>query len=308
MTNQHSNRGLIWQEARRKLENIAGGTHHALPVSSGFAALVLAARLFNPPAVEVDEFTFYAAKQAVYAAGSEPIGGEEVDESYMGIPLLQTKWWGYNREFRKTKRPLIIDAAGGFGKDFLHDMPRNAVVCVSFHATKNFPIGEGGAIFIPKQDDEMVFDEVDAFHRFGVQFGTPGEIPERAFNFKMDELHASILLAQLENWKHFRARSRQIARCAHTIEISAGHENVVEYLKPGNFASLPVASLKRSAELIESLRGAGFEVKRTYDTGNMEKSLLTDWQRECVAFPADMTFEEENEMNDKISEFYKVAE
>lgn len=110
-----------------------------------------------------------------------------------GVP--QAGW----RRFRETTGvPVIIDGAASFEAacsdpdQFLGDIP----VAMSFHATKSFACGEGGAVAC--SDPAVIRDTGRALN-----FGFYGSRDSRSasINGKMSEYHAAVGLAELDGWE-----------------------------------------------------------------------------------------------------------
>jgi dTDP-4-amino-4,6-dideoxygalactose transaminase len=111
--------------------------------------------------------------------------------------------------------PLVVDSAAGFGAVADDGTPIGAqgtVEVVSFHATKPFAIGEGGAVFTR---DASVATRVERAINFGYDQGHRIAAP-LALNGKMSELHAATALAVLDRYDSIlqgrRERAREIVR------------------------------------------------------------------------------------------------
>lgn len=91
--------------------------------------------------------------------------------------------------------PLIIDSAAGFGSRYLSGEllgSRGDCEVFSFHATKPFAIGEGGAV---TTRSESLADQMRRFTNFG--FGASQGAIEIGLNGKLQELNAAIGRRQL---------------------------------------------------------------------------------------------------------------
>ncbi len=98
----------------------------------------------------------------------------------------------------KWSKPLILDSAAGFGS--LYSAQRkvgSAGKCeiFSFHATKPFAIGEGGAVI---SKDKKMIESLRSIQNFG--FETKGNATQLGFNGKMQEINAAIGLRQLKRF------------------------------------------------------------------------------------------------------------
>lgn len=97
--------------------------------------------------------------------------------------------------------PLILDSAAGFGSaypDGARIGGRGACEIFSFHATKPFSIGEGGALV---SRDRRLIEQTYKFQNFGFggSWGSAGarECTELGINAKLQEINAAIGLRQL---------------------------------------------------------------------------------------------------------------
>lgn len=89
---------------------------------------------------------------------------------------------------------VIYDASHCFDVDYKGQslFGYGDVSTCSFHATKVFHTGEGGAVVA---NDEALHDKIFALHNFG--FSTPVSFREAGINAKLSELHAAMGLAVL---------------------------------------------------------------------------------------------------------------
>lgn len=96
----------------------------------------------------------------------------------------------------ENRLPLILDSAAGFGSlyDQSHKVGgRGFCEVFSFHATKPFGIGEGGAVI---SRDKAFIDNLHSVINFG--FGEKGDSIQLGFNGKLQEINAAIGLRQLK--------------------------------------------------------------------------------------------------------------
>ncbi len=195
---QYSNFGPCEQAATVRLNEVTG--KNCLLTSSGTAALQAIIKASLAGMIAIPDFTFEATRSAVFGASRgvhiAPCGFDGLpDVDYLDKNramfdyFVVTAPFGSDPEFERydalaeeISRPVVYDCAGGWGLDF--SRTKNPVA-ISFHATKNLPIGEGGAVLLDKGDS---IDGCKAAINFG-----PG-----GFNGKMSEVHAAILLAQLQ--------------------------------------------------------------------------------------------------------------
>jgi dTDP-4-amino-4,6-dideoxygalactose transaminase len=198
------------------------------PVASGTLGLMVAlAGLLGDRgtgAALMPAFTFIATPQAAVWAGLRPLlldsdpdhwhldpaalerelaGAAEarvaIAVSAFGTPPPAAARERWEAACREAGVPLIVDSAAAFGADADDGLPIGAqgdVEVVSFHATKPFAIGEGGAVFTR---DRELHEQIEREVNFGFR-------PDHSvatglgLNAKMSELHAATALAVLDGY------------------------------------------------------------------------------------------------------------
>ena len=108
---------------------------------------------------------------------------------------------------KKYNIKVIYDAAHAFGVEYKGKsiMSYGDVSCTSFHATKIFNTGEGGACFT---QDEKVKNHLKQLRFFGLD--DDKEIVSDGCNGKMTELHAALGLANLKYYDEVKQRRVEI--------------------------------------------------------------------------------------------------
>jgi dTDP-4-amino-4,6-dideoxygalactose transaminase len=221
-----SNGGPCWRLLRDRLSERAGA--YCVPVASGTLGLMaaLAAVLDNPgprrAGALMPSFTFVATALAAIWSGLEPrladiapdhwhldpavlerlLGVEDglgavLAVSAFGTPPPAETRERWERACREAGVPLVVDSAAGFGAIAEDGVPIGAqgdVEVVSFHATKPFAIGEGGAVFTRNR---ALHERIEQTVNFGFQPDRTVGIA-RGLNAKMSELHAAAGLAVLD--------------------------------------------------------------------------------------------------------------
>lgn len=212
---------------------------YCTPVANGTLGLMvaLAATLNGPTGGEalMPSFTFIATPQAAIWSGLrprlhdvdpehwhlEPDGLEaslaRSDEARVAIavsafgtpppPTVRERW---ERACRTARVPLIVDSAAAFGAVGEDGVPigrQGDVEVVSFHATKPFAIGEGGAIFTR---DRELHRRIEREVNFGFR-PDHSVASARGLNAKMSELHAATALAVLDDFDEVLKRRRAAA-------------------------------------------------------------------------------------------------
>lgn len=192
--------------------------------SSATLALELALNALDlPPGsrVLVPALTFVATATAVVRAGHVPVLGDVDPDSWLltpgmawqmrqhvafdavvpvatfGAPQDMAAWALFEQS---TGLPVIVDAAGAFGSQWLHGSPGTLVF--SLHATKSLPAGEGGLVV---STNAALVAKVRQMSNFGINLHPgarvpPGVLASMGTNAKMSEYHAAVGLASLARW------------------------------------------------------------------------------------------------------------
>lgn len=207
----------------RQLEREIGERHQhqraavlTASATAGLVAILQAMEIRGP--VVVPAFTFAATAQAVVAAGCRPVLCDVSEETWELDPrglalalgrlymrdrpgaILHVRAFGMCRDLAPIEEvahrynvPLIVDSAAAFG-GLLPDGRRAGcqghAEVFSFHATKPFGIGEGGAVLT----NEALASRVRTCINFGLVDGIP---TMSGINGKMSEFHAAVGLAML---------------------------------------------------------------------------------------------------------------
>lgn len=210
------------------------GAKHALAVSSGTAALLVALRALGVgPGDEVitQSFTFVATVEAILESGATPVI-VEVDRSLNMSPVkfreaitprtkavIPVHMAGAAAEMeaivgiaRQHRLVVLEDSAQAFGGTYKgrHLGTLGDVGIYSFDFAKNITTGEGGAVVT---NDTAVFERARAYHDHGHEYNpsVPRGKDTRSrggFNFRMTEVQAAVGLAQLKKLPHILERQR----------------------------------------------------------------------------------------------------
>lgn len=243
-----SNSGPCWHLLRERLSDRVGA--YCVPVASGTLGLMaaLAAALPGRPgptqsgAALMPAFTFVATALAAGWVGLRPQFGDIAKDhwhldptiveaalargdkaavipvSAFGTPPPPEVRLRWEAACRGAGVPLIVDSAAGFGsvaEDGVQIGAQGDLEVVSFHATKPFAIGEGGAVFTRSRE---LGEKVERIVNFG--FGPNHAIAQGGgINAKMSELHAATALAVLDGYDAVLERRRALAA---RIQKSAG--------------------------------------------------------------------------------------
>ena len=187
----------------------ASGARYAVAVSSGTAALWCAAGVRTRLAadndvrlrVTVPAITFVATANAFRLHGAEVVIGDIDPATWcMKPPGVMVTFAGYPCETDDTTR--IVDAAHGplrKGGEFMR--------CLSFHPSKAFTTGEGGAVLT---DVVGAYEALCRWRDNGR--ATAAEQPQFAgLNLRMSDIHAALGISQLRRYPSWQARRRAIA-------------------------------------------------------------------------------------------------
>jgi dTDP-4-amino-4,6-dideoxygalactose transaminase len=277
-TGQYSNYGQLWHEAAEKLRQMTG--MQAFPCSSGTEAVGLAIQAAKSARdvrrFDVEAFTF----EATHVAAERFNGFDRIIRSDKQSPwAVRTIPFGCGRTLQSE---CIVDAAGGFGPGVAS---LSCPIAVSFHATKNFPIGEGGCVFLPQT--WALSDEMVAAMNFGFDMDRKRDPHvEHVGNGKLDELRCAVLLAQLERVDYFKARSARIREHSRLLQHKI---NQTEPPYPlGAWQSLVVVQVADAAGVADDLATEGFVARPVYSP-NRFPELLLPAERNLLALPSDMT-------------------
>jgi dTDP-4-amino-4,6-dideoxygalactose transaminase len=253
-----SNFGPCYTMLAERLEAYVGGGVHCVPVASGtdgIVATLQALALLDRSHVVVPSFTFIATLTAVRRCGLKPVFCDVDGRSWhMDPPALRATLEALGDsvaavipvsafgaappiELRDDLSsccadagvPMIVDSAAGFGARDEAGAPlggQGLAEVFSFHATKPFGIGEGGAVMTSDPD---VAERVRRLVNFDFD---AKRVPQsdRGLNGKLSELHAATGLAVLDVFDaQLEARRTRAARVREhlsslTLTFQAGCE------------------------------------------------------------------------------------
>lgn len=158
--------------------------------------------------------------------------------------------------------PLVIDSAAGFGSQYQDGNPvGTAGVCevFSFHATKPFAIGEGGAIVTR---DPALAQRLTSFQNFGFQAGA-GAVT-LGLNGKLQEINAAIGLRQLIGFDEAVASRRStLLKYRDALHHVAHFPEGIERSSVC-FASIVMPSRSDRDSRLEALSNGGVEARAYY--------------------------------------------
>jgi len=223
------------------------GVSDAVAVSSCTAALELSLRALRLPAgapVLTPTLTFCGAVHAIVHAGLRPVLVDVAPGSL--LPDAETTAAAARRAGRPAAMVVqhmagypapvddlasaaglsldrvVEDAAHGLGAAFADGTAvggRSAATCLSFYATKNLPIGEGGAVTTNDTGLAAAIREArlhgmtrDAWRRYLPGGSWRYDVEEDGLKANFTDVQAAIGRAQLRRFRGWQQRREQIAR------------------------------------------------------------------------------------------------
>jgi len=246
----YSNFGPLVRELENRLAQ-RFAQHAPVPVALSTVAnatlgleLVLTALSLPPQSrILLPSLTFVATATAVLRAGHIPVLADVDIDTWLltpdiarravrevrvdavmpvaafGAPQAMAGWHAFEQE---TGIPVVVDAAGAFGSQWLEAPTGTAVF--SLHATKSLPAGEGG--FVVSSDAALVA-RVRQLSNFGINLEPGSAMPVGTLasigsNAKMSEYHAAVGLASLDVWDARAAVRRALyAQMQQTLDEAA---------------------------------------------------------------------------------------
>lgn len=294
-----SNEGPCWRLLSERLGEVVGA--YCVPVASGTLGLMAAfAAIFDSPAaraksstVLLPSFTFLASAQATVWAGLRArlldvdsihwhLDPEVLEHeirrhgadvgpvlavSTFGTPAPAETRYRWERACRSADIPLIVDSAAAFGAvadDGVHVGAQGDLEVVSFHATKPFAIGEGGAVFTRSH---ALYERVKMIVNFGLATDRTARMTW-GLNAKMSDLHAAAALAVLDDYEVVLRARRRFA----TEIRDRADESIIwqEGCERSTWQFVPVAfpDADRRAEVMRQCEGL-VETRRYYEPLHM---------------------------------------
>lgn len=209
-----TNNGELFKELRQKLKQYLG-VSHVIPMTNGTLPIQVALNVFGKRGeIITTPFSYVATTSSIVWEGCTPVF-VDIHSDYLTIDetkiedaitekttaILATHVYGnacnieaIEKIAKKHDLKVIYDAAHCFGVTYKGQSIFNYgdVSTCSFHATKLFHTGEGGALFCT---DEQLEQELWFRHNFG--HNGPEKFHGLGINAKMSELQAAMGLAVL---------------------------------------------------------------------------------------------------------------
>lgn len=299
----------------RLVEALADITHrYDVPVTSGTAAIQVAAQAMfkRGSRILLPDYTHVGTLQALVTAGMIPIlapasktqwtlnaallgiNKEDYDGFVVVSPFgFRVDFGLYDQISTDLGKPVVYDLAGGFGMKILTKNP----VCFSMHATKNFPIGEGGIASFSTINQADVAFKLSCFDQnkdrsISSPYGS---------NLKLDEVRCAIAYTVLAKYSLVLQRAERKRYLIDLYQKEMPNLCIAHDLHHGNSApSLCVVAGLPASRIEEKQNELGFEVKQYYPLLSSMEGLgevprigtSSPFFRTCAALPSDVTDEE----------------
>ncbi len=285
-----SNNGQLVQELTQRLEAFLG-VENLLLVSNGTLALQIAYRALGvsdaTPGVQPEAittpFTFIATASSLKWDGVQPVFADIDPNTWCLSPakieaaitpntraIVPVQVFGNACDVeaigtiaQKHNLKVIYDASHAFGVNYKGEslLKHGDAATLSFHATKLFHTGEGGAIIFKRKED---LERAKKMINFGIT--GPESIEELGINAKMNELQAAMGLCVLDEMEeNLNAR----AAVWHRYEQALGQPLKLQAKPEGldyNFAYFPVVfeSEEQAVRVAATLKENGVLARRYF--------------------------------------------
>lgn len=243
----YTNRGPLLLELEQRLCALAGFDNESLTLTaSGTAALEAAILATAGPAQDsrpyalIPSYTFAATALAAQRCGYTP-WFVDVDPQTMAVDaqalarhpelnktgvIVPVAAYGilpdmaaYETLQERTGISVVVDAAASFEQVITHPdlISERVPITLSFHATKTFSTGEGGAVIWGATEG---YSKISQVINFG--FLNSRETRTPGLNGKMSEYHAAVGLAMLDNWPARLAAYGKVAQIYRQVAGECG--------------------------------------------------------------------------------------
>jgi len=285
-----TNNGQLVQELTQRLEDYLG-IENLLLVSNGTLALQIAYRALGvsdatpgaQPEAITTPFTFIATASSLKWDGVQPVFADIDPNTWCLNPanieaaitpntraIVPVHVFGNVCDVeaigtiaQKHNLKVIYDASHAFGVNYKGEslLKHGDAATLSFHATKLFHTGEGGAIIFKRKED---LERAKKMINFGIT--GPESIEELGINAKMNELQAAMGLCVLDEMEeNLAARAavwhRYEQALGQTLQLQAKPE-ALDY----NYAYFPVVfeSEEQAVRVAATLKENGVLARRYF--------------------------------------------
>lgn len=285
-----TNNGQLVQELTHRLEDYLG-VENLLLVSNGTLALQIAYRALGvsdaspgaQPEAITTPFTFIATASSLKWDGVQPVFSDIDPETWCLNPanieaaitpgtraIVPVHVFGNACDVeaidviaQKHNVKVIYDACHAFGVNYKGEslLKHGDATTLSFHATKLFHTGEGGAIIFNRKED---LERAKKMINFGIT--GPESIEELGINAKMNELQAAMGLCVLDEMEeNLKARANVWHRYERALSNKLQLQSKPEALDY-NYAYFPVVfeSEEQAVQVAAILKDNGVLARRYF--------------------------------------------
>lgn len=285
-----TNNGQLVQELTRRLEDYLG-VENLLLVANGTLALQIAYRALGVSDSCADEhpeaittpFSFIATASSLKWDGVQPVFADIDPETWCLDPknieakvapntraIVPVHVFGNACDVEgiaevadRYNLKVIYDASHAFGVQFKGEslLKYGDAATLSFHATKLFHTGEGGAIVFKRTED---LERAKKMINFGI--AGPEAIEELGINAKMNEFQAAIGLSVLDEIDQICRDRKQVAdEYDYVLNGRVEIQRVKSYVTPNNaYYPIVMPSQEDVLQLVETLRNSRVMARRYF--------------------------------------------
>jgi dTDP-4-amino-4,6-dideoxygalactose transaminase len=234
--------------------------------------------------VDIDSDTWMLDAQRLAKHPALDKVGLVVPVAPFGRPVPQEPWRVFSEQ---TGIPVVIDGAASFvdisetPERFLGPIP----VALSFHATKCFATGEGGAVASNDVDLTMRVTRALNFGIHGIR-----DCQSPSTNGKMSEYHAAVGLAEFDLWPDKRNAYRAVADSYRQRMADVGLADRL-YTAPDvapSYTLLRCTNARESNAVKEALHKGGIDFRLWYGAGLHTQTFYSDLPRDVLTVTDDL--------------------
>lgn len=291
-----TNNGELYKELSAKLKEYLG-VHYVIPMTNGTLPLQIALNAFGKEGeIITTPFSYVATTASIVWEKCTPVF-VDIHPEYLTIDetkieaaitdktaaILATHVYGnpcdvetIDKIAKKHNLKVIYDAAHCFGVTYKGQSIFNYgdVSTCSFHATKIFHTGEGGALFC---QNENIWHEMFYRHNFG--HNGPEKYHGLGINAKMSELQAAMGLSILPYMNHIiEARKRIVAYYDENLDFTSLKRLRIREEVNWNYSYYPVVfdSEEILLKIKENLGAKGIYPRRYFFPSLEDLSYVND--------------------------------
>ncbi|WGD38072.1 DegT/DnrJ/EryC1/StrS family aminotransferase [Lysinibacter sp. HNR] len=298
---------------REKIADYLGQNLHAVTFNNATSGIIAAlSAVFGPgdgtKGIIIPSFTFAAGALSIQLLGYKPlfidIDADTLQPSVesaihiaregkcevAGVLLCNTFGIGnpdisdWENLCEQKSWPMVVDSAAGFGSRHSDGTLLGATgrcEVFSFHATKPFAIGEGGAVVT---SDPILAESMRSFSNFGFADGLGSN--QVGINGKLQELNAALGLRQFPKFEKALS-SRRLALNRYREEISADFFSFPRGIEQSSvcFASVITVDHKTRERARERLIEEGVEARTYYSPVVDRQPIFAPYQDLSAPLP-----------------------